>query len=245
MNRQSRLHIQQPVVWVTGASRGIGREIAKQFASVGCDVCLSARSTRQLKDAAKRIIEVGGRAYPFPCDLSSSASIARTVKIIQKQIGEIDVLVNNAGITVFKSFLNTSVEEFDDILATNLRGHVACIKAVLPSMLKRKQGWIFNIISTAAIKTFKDSAAYTAAKAGMLGFARVLRQEVGESNVRVVNVLPGPTETGMWSRPDRRKFSRRMMSAKSVAEAILSVYRMPEDVVVDELILRPVRGDID
>lgn len=245
MNGQSRLHIQQPVVWVTGASRGIGREIAKQFASVGCDVCLSARSARELKDAARRIIDAGGSAYPFPCDISSSASIARTVKSIRKQVGEINVLVNNAGMTVFKSFLNTSLKEFDDILATNLSGHVACIKAVLPSMVRRKRGWIFNIISTAAIKTFKDSAAYTAAKAGMLGVARVLREEVGRSNVRVVNVLPGPTETGMWSRADRRKFSRRMMSAKSVAEAILEVYRMPEDVVIDEVILRPIRGDID
>lgn len=208
-------------------------------------MCLSARSTRQLKDAAKRIIDVGGRAYPFPCDLSSSSAIDRTVKIIQKQIGEIDVLVNNGGITVFKSFLNTSMEEFDDILATNLRGHVACIKAVLPSMVKRKQGWIFNIISTAAIKTFKDSAAYTATKAGMLGFARVLRDEVGANNVKVVNFLPGPTETAMWSRADRRKFSRRMMSAKSVAEAILAVYRMPNDIVIEEIVLRPMLGDID
>ena len=245
MKRQSSLHIQQPVVWVTGASRGIGREIAKQFASVGCDVCLSARSTLELKEISRRIHDVGGRAYPFPCDLSSSASIATTVKTIQKRIGQIDVLVNNAGITVFKPFLKTSLKEFDDILATNLRGHAACIKEVLPSMLRRKRGWIFNIISTAAVKTFRDSSAYTAAKAGMLGFARVLREEVGAGNVRVVNVLPGPTETGMWSRADRRKFSRRMMSAKSVAEAILAVYRMPEDVVIDEVILRPVRGDID
>ncbi len=207
--------------------------------------CLSARSTRELKYAAAKIIDAGGSAHSFPCDISSSASIARTVKTIQKRVGEIDVLVNNAGITVFKSFLNTSLKEFDEILATNLRGHVTCIKAVLPSMVRRKRGWIFNIISTAAIKTFKDSAAYTAAKAGMLGIARVIREEAGPSNVRVVNVLPGPTETGMWSRADRRKFSRRMMSAKSVAEVILEVYRMPDDVVTDEIILRPIRGDID
>ena len=245
MKTRRSLHVHRPVVWVTGASRGIGREIAKQFASVGCEVCLSARSKRDLKSAAQNIIDLGGKAYSYPCDISSSASVLAAVTRIRRQVGEIDVIVNNAGITVFKSFVNTSLLEFEETIATNLYGQIVCIKAVLPSMIRRKRGWIINIISNAAVKTFEGSTAYTAAKAGMLGLARVLRKEVRKSNIKVVNFLPGPTETRMWSAADRRKFSHRMMKAKSVAEAVLEVFQLPDDVVMDEIVLRPVMGDID
>jgi short-subunit dehydrogenase len=156
----------------------------------------------------------------------------------------VDVLVNSAGITVFKTFLNTTPDEFRDILATNLYGPIVCTKAVLPTMVKRRRGWIFNILSNAAIKTFEGSAAYTAAKAGMHGLGRVLREELRASNVKVINVIPGATDTEMWSPRDRGKHGHRMMKAKSVAETVLSVFHMPDDIVVDEIVLRPMMGDI-
>jgi short-subunit dehydrogenase len=243
--RKSSVTFHRPVVWVTGASRGIGKEIAKQFAFIGCEVALSARSLSELKKVEKEIQRYGGRAYSFPCDVSETEEILKTAKAINRTFGPVDVLVNNAGITVFKSFLDTTLEEFDDILDTNLEGHIACIKSVLPSMVKRKRGWIINILSNAAVKTFEGSAAYTAAKAGMLGLSRVLREEMRKYNVKVVNVIPGPVETKMWSAKDRKKFSRRMMSPKSVAEAVLAIYQMPVDVVVDEIRIRPMKGDIE
>lgn len=243
--RKKKFEFYRPVVWVTGASRGIGKEIAKQFASLGCEVALSARSSSTLQKVVKEIQHFGGRAYSFPCDVSETKEILNTVKSISKKLGNVDILVNNAGITVFKSFLDTTLEEFDDILDTNLEGQIVCIKAVLPSMVKRKRGWIFNILSNAAVKTFEGSAAYTAAKAGLLGLGRVLREEMRKYNVKVVNVLPGPVVTEMWNKEIRRKFSYRMMSPKSVAEAVLAVYQMPDDVVVDEIRIRPIHGDIE
>src|SRR6266581_6889804 len=103
--------IRRPVVWVVGASRGIGREIAKQFAFIGCVVCLSSRNARGLRTAAREIAAAGGRAYAFPCDIRRNASVFAIAKEIRKKIGEIEVLVNSAGITVFKSFLDTSLPE--------------------------------------------------------------------------------------------------------------------------------------
>ena len=238
-------YINRPVVWVTGASRGIGREIAKQFASIGSEVVLSARSKRDLQSAVKEITQLGGRAYSFPMNIAEEQSILSTARSIRKYLGDVQVLVNNAGITVFKSFLETTLEEFDDIIDTNLEGPITCIKAVLPTMVKRKQGWIFNILSNAAIKTFEGSAAYTATKAGLLGLTKVLREEMRRYNIKVVNVIPGATETEMWSTANRRKYAHRMMKAKSVAEAVLAAYQMPDDVVVDELVIRPIQGDID
>lgn len=238
------IDVRRPVVWVTGASRGIGMEIAGQFASVGCEVCLSARSARELDSVVRRIQKLGGRAHSLPCDISNPNAISSTVRKIRKSVGEIDVLVNNAGITVFKDFLGTQPEEFVKIISTNLIGHVLCTKAVIHSMARRKQGWVFNILSNAAIKTFEGSAAYTATKAGMLGMGKVLREEMRRYNVRVVNVIPGATETEMWSPANRRRYGHRMMSAKGVAEAVLSVFQMPDDVVVDEMVLRPIKGDL-
>ena len=244
MKRLGKSPTHRPVVWVTGASRGIGREVAKQFASIGCEVCLSSRSERELQSAKTEITDLGGRAHVFRCDVSKSQSIFNTVRLIHKNLGEVDTLVNNAGITVFKRFHKTSLKEFSDIITTNLVGHIACIKAVLPAMIKRKSGWIFNILSNAAVKTFEGSSAYTATKAGMLGLGKVLREEMRKSNVKVINVVPGAVETEMWSVADRKKFSHRMMSTKSVAEVVLSVYQMPDEVVVDEIRIRPMLGDI-
>ena len=155
------------------------------------------------------------------------------------------MLVNNAGVTVFKDFLHTSLKSFDTIVATNLRGPILCIKQVLPKMVRRRSGWIINVLSNAAVRIFEDSAAYTASKAGLLGFSRVLREETRKSNIKIINVMPGATETGMWSPADRKNYRHRMMKAKSVAETIVTVYQMPPDVVADEMILRPVEGDID
>jgi short-subunit dehydrogenase len=235
----------RPVVWVTGASRGIGREVAAQFASLGCEVILSGRSMRELKASVKEIRQQGGKAHAVACDVTRGRSVARTVQRIRSIAGDVDVLVNNAGVTAFKSFLHTPMEEFRLIIATNLEGQIACIKAVVPSMVKRKRGWIFNIVSMVALKTFGGSSAYTAAKAGLFGFAKVLREELKSHNIKVVNVLPGATDTAMWGEKNRRRFSFRMMKPKSVAEAVLAAYQMPDDVVVDELVVRPMLGDLE
>lgn len=240
----SLLQLKRPVVWVTGASRGIGREIARQFASLGCIVALSARSKRQLFSLQKEILSLGLRAKVFPCDISNFQSVSSTAKAIVRSFSGIDVLINNAGTTMFKSFRATSVTEFESIFSTNLRGAMYATKAVYPLMVKKGQGWIINILSTSAIQTFTGSSAYSATKSGLQGLARILREEAREYNVRVTNVYPGSTDTEMWSKADREKYRSRMMKAKSVAEAVLAVYQMPSDVVVEEIVLRPIQGDI-
>jgi short-subunit dehydrogenase len=242
--RTGSTRIHRPVVWVVGASRGIGREIAAEFASIGAEVCLSGRNARALEAAVKEIEGHGGRAHAFPCNIAAPRSILATVVRIRNRVGDIDVLVNNAGVTLFRSFLDTSLTEFHQIIATNLEGQVACVKAVLPSMVSRKRGWIITIHSTAAVHTFTNSAAYTATKAGMHALTKVLREEMRPHGVRVVNVLPGATETAMWSAADRKKHGKRMMRPRSVAEAVLAAYQMPDDVIVEELVVRPQLGDI-
>jgi short-subunit dehydrogenase len=235
----------RPVVWVVGASRGIGAEIGRQFATIGAYVVLSGRTVVQLRTLQRLIASQGGDAVVQVCDCADERSVRKAAAAITKRFGRIDVLINNAGITVFKYFDATTITEFDAIIGTNLRGPVLCTHAVLPGMIRRKKGWIINILSNAAIKSFEGSAAYTASKSGLLGFTRVLREEMRKHNVKVVAVLPGATETTMWSKKARDRYAQRMMKAKSVAEAVLAVYQMPPDIVTDEILLRPILGDID
>lgn len=234
----------RPVVWVTGASRGIGSEIAGQFAMIGCRVCLTGRNKKELLRVQNRIVRLGGQAFVFPCDITNQPAILRTANNIRRSVGEVDILINNAGITVFKSFLKTSLKEFSDIISTNLMGQITAIHAVLPTMVQRRNGWVINVLSTASRLTFEGSAAYTAAKAGMYGFSKVLREELRLSNVKVVDILPGPTATDMWSAASRRKHSSKMMKAKSVAEAVLALYQFPPDVIPEEIVMRPILGNL-
>ncbi|MBI3195721.1 MAG: SDR family oxidoreductase [Ignavibacteriae bacterium] len=243
--KQEKSLLLRPVVWVMGASRGIGKEIAKQFASIGCEACLSSRTKSKLFLVENEIKQLGGRATTFPCDISETKQILSTAKQVEKKFGRIDVLINNAGITSFKNVADESLEMIDDILDINLEGPIVCTKAVLPGMIKRKSGWIINILSTVAIKTFTGSGAYTAAKEGLYGFAKVLREEVRRHNIKVINIIPGATETEMWHPKLRQKYGERMMKPHDVAEAVLAAYRMPESVVAEDIVLRPMLGDID
>jgi short-subunit dehydrogenase len=242
--RSSLPEFNPPVVWVVGASRGIGGELARAFASTGARTCLTSRSRGRLSALAREIAALGGNVTVYPADITDLRKVRACARRIRRDHGDVDVLINNAGITVFKTLLDTSFTELDAIIDTNLRGQIACIKAVLPSMVRRRSGWICNILSNAAVKTFEGSAAYTAAKQGMLGLGRVLREEVRSYGVKVVNVIPGATLTGMWSPAMRKKYGKRMMRARDVAETVLALYRLPPDVVPDELVVRPMKGDL-
>lgn len=244
MKKIGKAVVYRPVVWITGASRGIGKETAKQFASLGCVVCLSSRNVKELKRSAREIEISGGRAHVFPIDISRYGSIRTVHSKIVKKVGHVDIVVNNAGLTSFRSFLDTSEKLLYDIVGTNLIGPLMLLKVVLPSMVERKKGWIFNIISMVARRTYEGSSVYTASKAGLSGFGNVLREELRTHGIRVINIIPGATETDIWHPKVRKKYAWRMMRPKSVAEAILAAYQMPDDLVVDEMVVRPILGDL-
>ncbi|MBA4312693.1 MAG: hypothetical protein C0417_08690 [Chlorobiaceae bacterium] len=244
MKKKDNRLFTRPIVWITGASSGIGKETAKQFARLGCEVCVSARRKKELADLVAEINMLGGRAYLFPLDITIVKDVNTVFLKIKKKFGKVDVLINNAGITSFKSIVDTSIKDVEKIITTNITAQISCTKNVLPGMIERKSGWIFNIISMVALKTYEGSGIYTASKAGMLGFGKVLREEMRHHDIKVVNVIPGATDTEIWDSKIREKYSDRMIKAKSVAEAILSVYQMPDDLVVDEFVLRPMQGDL-
>jgi NADP-dependent 3-hydroxy acid dehydrogenase YdfG len=234
----------QRVVWITGASTGIGFDTAKAFAKAGNIVVATARRKSRLVALVNEIKFAGHDAYAFVCDVQSERSIISTKKKILEKCGTIDILVNNAGVTTFKSFLETKPPEFDNIIETNLRGSYLASRTVLPIMIKKRYGHIINILSITAKTVFTNSSAYAASKAGMMAMFDVLRAEVRKFNIKISNVMPGAVDTAMWSPSSRQKYHKRMMTTKEIADIVVMVASQPKKVVMEEVLIRPIKGDL-
>jgi 3-oxoacyl-[acyl-carrier protein] reductase len=234
-------------IWITGASSGIGKDAAKEFAKVGFKVFASARRATELErlnneiqnesDSDRINIEI------YPCNVASSANVEQTVKKITAD-NQIDCLVNSAGITSFKPAEENSINEINDIINTNLFGSIYTIKYVLPHMIEQGGGTIININSIITQKFFTNSSAYAASKMGLLGYSRVLREEVRKYSIRVIDIIPGTTETPMWPMDIRKEHSERMMSSEDIARVIVWAYLQKRNIVSEEIVLRPIQGDL-
>ncbi|MCX6137121.1 MAG: SDR family NAD(P)-dependent oxidoreductase [Ignavibacteriales bacterium] len=233
-----------PVVWVTGASRGIGASTAIAFARIGASVVLTGRHAKQLRGVAARIKSEGGTSLSLMCDVRSAASVSRVHRKIDESVGAVDVLVNNAGVTYFTAFESTSIKQFDNVLSTNLRGTFLCTQRVIPDMLKGGRGYIINIISVAATTTFMNSSVYAASKAGILAMSRGLRAEVRKRGIRVIDILPGAVDTDIWHEGARKKYGEKMMNPDDVGDLIVSMYCQPPGLTTDEIVIRSPEGDL-
>jgi short-subunit dehydrogenase len=233
----------EKAVWITGASSGIGRETARLFASRGINVIASARREEKLLDLAEENKDSPGKIIPLTCDVSLPFDVSETCAAITEDY-EIEALINNAGVTSFKPFEMNSVEEIDSILNTNLFGAIYTAKSVLPGMIKGNGGKIINISSAITEKVFTNSSVYSASKSGLLAFMNVLREEVRKYNIRVINITPGATDTEIWRSEIREKFSERMMKPAEIAEMVYFAYSLNGNAVVENIITRPVKGDL-
>ncbi len=234
----------KPVVWVTGGGRGIGRAIAAAFAKIGAMVIVSGRTLPELTECVNEIRSNNNDAKEFQCDITNSDEVTKLVSNVEKLYDGIDVLVNNAGASIFKPFLETSLEDFSKIFSTNYSGALYATKAVLPSMIARKHGFIFSILSITTKKIFTNSTAYAASKSALGTMMNVLREELRGTGVRIINVVPGATDTAIWPAGVRKKYSERMMPPAVVADAIVNAYRLAPEAVMEEIVLRPLNGDL-
>ncbi|MCI0705936.1 MAG: SDR family oxidoreductase [Ignavibacteriae bacterium] len=232
------------IVWITGASSGIGRALAEVFAENGDVVVATSRKLSALKVLQTQLLKKGSRCEILRCDVRKEEDVKQVAKTILKNYKTIDILLNNAGITSFNDFHTTSTREFDDILATNLRSLFLTSKAVLPKMLDNEKGTILNILSYAAKATYTKSAAYSTAKAGAEALMNVLREEVRDRGIKVVNVYPGAVLTAMWPKKLQKRYSRSMMSPLDVAKLVYGLSVQPDQLHVEELIVRPPSGDL-
>ncbi len=230
-------------VWITGASSGIGRALSVEFAKNGFFVLGTARRKELLDELKNSLGDFRDNFEGHRLDLSDFNSLNEFYNKISS-FYQIDCLINNAGTTSFKNAVDNSVEEIENIIQVNLLGSIFAIKSVLPEMIERKSGTIINILSVVTRKIFTASSAYSASKSGLYAYANVLREEVRDKNIRVINVLPAATATAIWPEGILKKYSERMMSVENIANLICRVYSEKSNLVSEELVLRPIKGDL-
>ena len=190
------IDLKNKVAVVTGASRGIGLEIARTLASLGARVALI--STREREELASQIAgETGSEVKSYACDVSDSEQVASTFKAILEAFGQIDILVNNAGITRDRLVLAMKEQDFDDVIAVNLKGAFNLIKQVYPVLARKRSGRIINISSVAGLCGNPGQINYSASKAGLIAMTKTVAKELAARGVTCNAIAPGFVETDM------------------------------------------------
>ena len=235
------------VAVVTGASQGLGRAIAETLAAAGAAVALVARSADKLAEVAAGIQAAGGRAEPFPCDVTKGEDIQRVVDAVVEKLGRLDVLVNNAGVTRDTLLPRMSDEEWDQVLATNLRAPFLFMRAASRPMMQQRYGRIVNVASVSGLIGNPGQANYSASKAGLVGLTRTVAKELAGRKITVNAVAPGFIASDMTAalgpalldEVKKRVPAKRLGEAWEIAEAVLflaapsSGYITAQTLVVD------------
>lgn len=236
------MRLQGRVAVVTGAGRGIGRAIALALAREGARVALAARSNGELAAVAQELGQAGATTVAVPTDVRQEASLEALVGRILGEWQQVDVLVNAAGVAAFAPVTDSKLDDWDQMLAVNLRGAVLACRAVLPAMIARKQGTIISVGSVVTSRALPGSAAYTASKYGLLGFSRVLAEEMRPHGVRVGVISAGATDTPLWDAMPGAPPRERMLRADQVAEAALLMAALGPNATLEEVSLLPAGG---
>jgi len=225
---------------VTGATEGIGRATALALGRAGYRVGICSRSTEKVEATLAELRAQGVAAAGAAADVADPDQVRHLVEQVRGTLGEIDVLVNNAGVLIARPIEELTLEDWDVTMATNLRSLYLTTRLVLPGMRTRRQGTIVNVASLAGRNGFVGGSAYSASKHAVLGFSRSLMLEVRKDNVRVIAICPGSVATGMLRdqamlKPDHE----RILRPEDVAASILHVLTLPTGALVSELDIRP------
>jgi NAD(P)-dependent dehydrogenase (short-subunit alcohol dehydrogenase family) len=232
---------QPKVAVITGGSRGIGLALARAFSQAGYAVVITGRDRKRLQSGAKQL-EVGkADVIALPCDVRDPNSVKKLFVEIRRKHSRIDVLVNNAGVAHALALVEKlPVETWKDVIDTNLTGTFLVTRSALPLM--HAGSTIVNNLSVAAVQPFAGMAAYNASKFGAMGFTQALREDLRKRGIRVVALLPGATDTGIWNQfwPDAPK--EKMISPETVAAAVLHAVLAPPEASIDEIRIGPAAG---
>ena len=235
------MQLKNKTALITGASSGIGKEIAKKFADEGALVILTARHLDKLKLVQEEIEKNNGKSDSFVMDITNREQVKGTINQVIKKYNKIDILVNNAGIAKWGSIEDVGYEGFDAQIQINLIGSFNCIKEVVPYMVKEKSGSIINIIASTVKTTKAERVAYAASKYGQFGLSNAVHEDLKPKGISVVAVIPGKTNTPIhdscMSKDDPKR--KKMLKPEEVAEVVLEASLIPAEKDVKELVINP------
>lgn len=227
-------------VLITGASSGIGRESAIEFAKLGANVILVARRQDKLGEIADELKKFNVTTTVYSCDVSKKDQVKQMSETILEKFDSVDILVNNAGFAIYGSVSDLGIDEIESQMETNYFGMVYCIKNFLPSMLSKKSGHIVNVASVAASFGLPGIASYCASKFAMLGFSEGLKHELKNTGVGITVVSPIMVRTNFFDHPSFEQmpgFSPTSLSSKTVAKAILRAANSPRlEIIVPSVV---------
>jgi NAD(P)-dependent dehydrogenase (short-subunit alcohol dehydrogenase family) len=239
--RKSKASLAGQTALITGASRGIGLALARALANEGCNLILTARNEKPLAKVSRELASPKIPVLAHPCDVRDPHSVDALFRAIRHEFRTLDILINNAGI----AHANLPVEKlpfpvWKDVLETNLNGTFLVTQAALVMM--KRGGTIVNNLSIAANRVFAGSAAYNASKHAALGLTNTLREELRPRGIRVISLMPGATDTGIWKTLWPEAPRRKMMSPETVAEAVVNTLLLPANATVETLEILPTTG---
>jgi len=224
---------------VTGGTKGIGRAIVAALLGDGLSVCIAARKQKEIDKAVKDLNQDGrGRAIGLACDVREYEQVRALINFTVKELGGLDILINNAGIGIFETVEDTSPEDFRAVLETNLFGVFYCCHAAIPQMKKRGGGYIINISSLAGVNAHPQMAAYNASKFALNGFSEALMQEVRHDNIKVSYIMPGSvnTEFGGDSPGDEKSWQ---LTPQDIAQVVIDLLRHDDRSLPSRVEIRP------
>lgn len=229
---------------VTGATKGIGWAIIEKFAEAGFDVAFCARTKADLEQREETLLAIYPdiRIISKVVDMGKKEEVKKFGADIIKYWGKVDVLVNNAGVFLPGEITKEEEGTLEAQIETNLYSAYHFTRSLLPAMLPNKKGYVFNMCSIASKIAYPNGGSYSISKFALLGFSKVLREELKDKGIRVSAILPGATWSNSWKDVDLPE--ERLMQADDVAKAIFAAWTMTDSAVMEEIILRPQLGDL-
>jgi len=222
---------------ITGGSKGIGFAIAERLGTMGARVAICARDAQRLEKAAETLRAAKIGVLPIPADVSRGEEVGRMISQVERTLGPLDIVVNNAGTGVFVPGHQASEQDWDTVLDTNLKSVFLVCKAVVPGMIQHGGGHIINISSLAGKNAFPGGAVYCASKWGLQGFSSCLAEDLRGYNIRVSLVCPGSVLTDFG--PHAGKDPKKMLQPEDVAHAVAALVTQAPQSFISEVLIRP------
>ncbi len=227
---------------VTGGTKGIGRAIVRQIATLGLSIVTCSRNNEDLEAVAEEMSIQSIHCLTYNADLSKSEDVDSFGKYVLANCQDIRILVNNAGVFFPGSILTEEEGQLQLMLNTNLLSAYRLTRMIAPRMVEKGRGHIFNICSIASQIAYPNGGSYSISKFAMLGFSKVLREELKDTGVKVTSMLPGATWSASWQGVDLPE--SRLMQAKDIADLLVSCYQLSPSAVVEDVVIRPQLGDL-
>lgn len=234
----------QRIALITGASSGIGEATALAFAEAGIHLGLVSRSLAKLSTVAEKANQMGVIAKPYALDLSAVDQVRTEIATIVADLGQVDILINNAGMGYTGNLMDTSLSDWQRVMDLNLTSVFQCIQGVLPAMRQQQQGLVINVASVAAHQVFPGWGAYCVSKFGLLALSKALAAEERAHGIRVTTISPGSVNTPLWDTDTvQADFDRSaMLTPDMVAQTILQTALLTPAAVIEEIFLMPSGG---